>query len=136
MHPTAEGGEIAAGDEEPQHGDDDDRGDDRADAAIGEPGRRRAGRLGVALLILDLFRRFEPSPLRQSRAFGHDAGSARDRVGEVEILNARAEGRLVDRADDRGEADQRRRVGRDDHIEPDEIGMGGSERRAQLVNEL
>ncbi len=36
--------------------------------------------------------------LRQGRAFGHDARGARDRVGEIEIVDPRGEGRRADLA--------------------------------------
>src|SRR5947209_14970641 len=43
------------------------------------------GLVGVALLIGLLFRRLAREPMRNRRTLGHDAGSARDRSGEVEV---------------------------------------------------
>src|SRR5271166_1859918 len=93
-----------------------------------------ADREGVALLILEnaLFGRLALNAVRQSRTFGHDARSARDRIGEVEVDDGRGERRLVDRAAERGELPEDAGIRGSDRVEAHEVGIGGGERGAQL----
>ena len=111
----------SAADEEPERARPRRR---RPRAAMTRP-VRRAGREGVALLIVVLFRRLPRLALRQGRAFGHDAGGARDRVGEIEVGDGRGERRVLERAaDGRRARSNDGRVGRRDRVDLDEMRDG------------
>ena len=93
------------GDEDQQHDDQHDRLQEH-DQRRAARRRRRRSPWPCALLGCLL-----EAALRQGRAFGHDGGGPRDRVGQIEILDRRREDALVQPAAesrDRGQAGRRR----------------------------
>src|SRR5256885_10012391 len=80
-----------------------------------------------------LLRGFRARAARERRALRHDGGCARDRVGEIEVGNGRAERRLLGRAAARGEFLDVGRATRRDLIDAREMRMCLEQRSAELA---